>query len=207
MRVDTARLDNFTDAAFAFALSLLVIGGGTVPATSGELRAALADVPTFAIGFGLIAVFWYGHVRWRHCRGDAGVLAMALTFAMVFVLLIFIRPLQAMSASFATFLGGSGRRFEGHLGEVFAVYGAGYAALSLLLLLLFWEAARMAEEPAARIEARGQAGIWAIQTVTGFVSLLLSLGSSTMYFAPWAYATLPLTIGLFSSRYRWAGKA
>lgn len=53
----TQRLDAFTDASFAFALSLLVVGQGRVPNTLAQLHAEVADVPAFAIGFVVIAMF------------------------------------------------------------------------------------------------------------------------------------------------------
>ncbi|HEY7809003.1 MAG TPA: hypothetical protein VIA98_01330 [Allosphingosinicella sp.] len=45
-----SRLDAFVDAAFAFALTLLVIGGGATPGTYGELERAVANPPAAAAG-------------------------------------------------------------------------------------------------------------------------------------------------------------
>lgn len=206
MRGDTSRLDNFTDAAFAFALSLLVIGGGDLPSTGEELRSALADLPIFAIGFALLGMFWYGHVRWRNYRGPGGSLSVVLTFTLVFILLIYIRPLQAMAASFATFLGGSGTRFRGDLGEMFTIYGAGFSAMCLVMALLFWEAHHHARDEGARAGTKGETIIWLIMAGTGLVSVLLSQSRATAPLAPFVYATLPISIPLFSLRYRWAGR-
>ena len=48
------RLDGFTDAAFAFAVSLLVVGGGNLgPPDSADLLRRLADLPAFAVGFAI----------------------------------------------------------------------------------------------------------------------------------------------------------
>jgi hypothetical protein len=41
----TARVDAFTDSAFAFAVSLLVIGGSEAPRDLGQLVRALYDIP------------------------------------------------------------------------------------------------------------------------------------------------------------------
>lgn len=207
MRGDTSRLDNFTDAAFAFALSLLVIGGSELPTTSEQLRSAMADLPLFAIGFALLGMFWHGHVRWRSYRGPCGGISVVLTFTLIFILLIYVRPLQAMAASFATFLGGSGTRFTGDLAEMFAIYGAGFAAMSLVMALLFWEAHRQVAEEEARAGTKGEVYLWLIKAATGLVSVLLSLNRSTAFYGPWAYATLPITIPLFTMTYRWRGKS
>ena len=67
----TSRLDNFTDAAFAFAVTLLVIGGSEAPTSLAMLARAVAEVPAFAIGFAIIAMFWFAHVRWRRFAARA----------------------------------------------------------------------------------------------------------------------------------------
>jgi uncharacterized membrane protein len=65
----TTRLEAFVDAAFAFALTLMVIAVGSVPRTPDELAAALKGVPAFAACFWLIATFWRGHVDWSERFG------------------------------------------------------------------------------------------------------------------------------------------
>ncbi|MDQ3144011.1 MAG: TMEM175 family protein, partial [Pseudomonadota bacterium] len=75
----TDRLDNFTDAAFAFAVSLLVIGGARAPEDFAALILSLGDIPASAFGFAIMAMFWLGHVRWRKLRGDGDSLAVLLT--------------------------------------------------------------------------------------------------------------------------------
>lgn len=206
MTTSAGRLDNFTDAAFAFALSLLVIGRGAIPTSTGELLNALADLPAFAFGFAIIGMFWYGHVRWRALRGEGGPLSVLLTFALVFLVLVYVQPLQAMSASLSTFLGGSGTRFVGDHGTMFAIYGGGFSAMAAAMAALFWEAGRNAGPGTQiRIAARGETIIWLILVTTGLVSASLSLIDATAPIAPFAYSTLPFTIGIFAWRYRWAG--
>ena len=56
----TSRLDNFTDAAFAFAVSLLVIGGAGAPVDFDRLVLALGDIPASAFGFAVVVMFWTG---------------------------------------------------------------------------------------------------------------------------------------------------
>ncbi|HEX8223330.1 MAG TPA: TMEM175 family protein [Allosphingosinicella sp.] len=206
MATSAGRLDNFTDAAFAFALSLLVIGRGQAPTDYAALIAAMADLPAFAFGFAILGMFWYGHVRWRAHRGEGGPLSVGLTFVLVFLVMIYVQPLQAMSASLSTYLGGGGTRFAGDLGGMFAIYGAGFTGMAAVMAALFAEAQRQPGADARiRADALGETIIWLILAATGLVSMLLSLFRPTAPVAPFAYATLPLTIGLFAWRYRWAG--
>src|SRR5688572_19042396 len=115
----TGRLDNFTDAAFAFALTLLVIGGSAAPTSYAMLAQAVAEMPAFAIGFATLAMFWISHVRWRAFRGDGDGLSVLLTIVLVFLVLVYVQPLRAMARSFSTFLGGSATPFDGDIGDLF----------------------------------------------------------------------------------------
>lgn len=200
------RYDNFTDAAFAFAVTLLVIGGTGAPASYGLLVRALSEIPAFAIGFTIIVLFWLGHVRWRRLRGEGDKLSIWLTMLLVFLVLIYVQPLRAMAAAAGIFLTGQGSGFRGELSGMFAVYGTGFIAMSVTMAALFSEALRNRElGPAGRAEARGERGIWLILAATGLVSILIS---QTRY-GQWAamfYSTLPISIGLFTIRHDWTGE-
>jgi uncharacterized membrane protein len=202
----TGRLDNFTDAAFAFAVTLLVIGGTAAPTSYAMLAAAVAEVPAFAIGFATILMFWFAHVRWRRYRGDGDWLSSMLTVLLIFLVLIYVQPLQAMARSFSTFLGGGGTPFTGDVGDLFFIYGAGFVAMAATTAALFLEARRNAElGHLQRAAVRGESFIWLILTVTGLVSIVMTRFEALEDFAPLAYTTLPLSIGLFVWRYRWEG--
>ena len=200
------RLDGFTDAAFAFAVTLLVIGGVEAPSTYAALADAVAEVPAFAIGFAFIAMFWFAHVRWRSYRGAGDWLSALLSVLLVFLVLIYVQPLRAMARSFSTFLGGGGPPFHGDLGDLFLIYGAGFAAMAAATAALFAEARRNpALDAPARAAVRGETLIWLILAATGVVSIVLAAFDATEQAAPAAYATLPVTIGLFVWRYDWDG--
>ena len=58
------RLDAFVDAAFAFAVSLLIIAGGEPLRSYDDLVRALMRIPAFLAGFALIILFWLAHRAW-----------------------------------------------------------------------------------------------------------------------------------------------
>lgn len=200
----TARIDNFTDGAFAFSVTLLVVGAGGSATDAGALESAMAAIPSFAIGFAIIALFWFSHVRWRALRGSGDARSLLLTLLLIFAVLIYIVPLRAMAVSFADFLGGGNGAYRGSLGRLFTIYGIGFTLMSALTALLFRDALRNPElDQSGRRVAAGQAWIWAILTATGIASTVLALTPGTAPFAPFLYATLPLTIGVFAFRWRW----
>lgn len=203
----TARLDAFTDAAFAFAVTMLVIGGSEASSSYAALEAAVADVPTFAIGFAIIVMFWFAHVRWRACRGDGDWLSVLLSLLLIFLVLIYIQPLRAMARSLSSFMGGSGAPFVGDLGDLFLIYGAGFVAMSLATAGLFVEALRGSGlDVEGRAIVRGETIIWLILAGTGSISMALACFEATEPAAPWLYATLAPSIGLFTARYDWTGR-
>lgn len=201
----TSRLDNFTDAAFAFAVSLLVIGGARAPEDFDQLVIALGDLPAFAFGFAIIGQFWLGHVRWRAARGDGDWLSLTLTLLLVFLTLVYVQPLRGMAAATGLWFTGQGQGFGGSLSGLFAVYGTGFVAMSLTMAGLWEETIRGSRlKPAERGLAKGERGIWLILAATGLLSILVSL---TRYgiFAAMIYATLPVTIFWFAKRHDWDG--
>lgn len=201
----TNRLDSFTDAAFAFAVSLLVIGGARAPEDFAALLLSLGDIPAFAFGFAIMAMFWLGHVRWRALRGDGDSLAILLTLLLIFLTLVYVQPLRAMAAATGLWFTGQGRLFGGDLPGLFAVYGSGFVAMSLTMAALFAEALRHDLPGERRAIARGERSIWLILAATGAASILVSL-TRFGALAAMVYATLPLTILWFSHRHDWIGK-
>lgn len=201
----TDRLDNFTDAAFAFAVTLLVIGGSEAPTNSAMLMAAVAEVPAFAIGFAIIAMFWSAHVRWRGFRGDGDWRSVVLSILLVFLVLIYVQPLRAMARSLSTYLGGAGTPFSGNLSDLFLVYGAGFVAMAATMAALFAEARRNeALDEQTRTALLGEVWIWIILIATGLVSIAMTRFEAIDQYAPMVYATLPISIGLFV--WRWYGR-
>lgn len=199
-----ARLDAFVDAAFAFAVTLLVIGGGGVPSSYGELDAALSAAPAFAVGFALIAMFWYAHVRWRGYGTAAGPLPVLFSLLLVFFVLLYVYPLRLMALTLAQYLGGDavaiGR--DQHAG-LYAMYGLGFMAMAACITVLFALSLRASRSPAERATVLGDVVIWAMLAASGLISALLTLVAAPL--APWVYSLLPVAIGLFVWRHDWEG--
>ena len=198
------RIDAFTDAAFAFAVTLLVAGVGGGQVTSEMLGQTVASIPSFAIGFAIIAMFWFAHVHWRSLRGAGDWRALVLTLLLVFVTLIYVVPLRGMATSFASYLRGTATGTAREVATLFVAYGIGFAAMATITALLYRDALRDGALDAERRRmALGQVWIFAILAWTGAISTVLALIPATRLVAPFAYATLPLTVGLFAARWNW----
>ena len=91
------RVDAFVDAAFAFAVTLLVIAIGHVPASIGELVQAMRGVPAFAASFFVIARFWQSHRGWSRHYGIEDAYGTRLSLALVFIVLVYVYPLRMVA--------------------------------------------------------------------------------------------------------------
>lgn len=183
--MEMTRLESFVDAAFAFAVSMLVIAGQQVPDDAVALLKAFQDAPAFAASIGILAIFWRGHWLWSRRYGLEDTTSICISWALIFTVLIYVYPLKLIFGGMFHALsnGHLGRRIEvvtmGQARALFAVYAVGFAALALELLLLNWHAwrrrapLRLNQREVAL--ARGELLGWGIPCAVGLVSLFIAL--------------------------------
>jgi len=209
----TTRLETFVDAAFAFALTMLVISVDSIPESMNELVQAFKRTPAFAASFAIIVMIWHGHYRWsrRYRVEDTG--SVVLSLLLVFLVLVFLYPLRLMMAgAFSSMSGGwlpteiEITRFD-DLRLLVVVYGVAFALLSGVLLVLFGRVRRLALDPPLSAEDRAVAGIevqaWGILAALGVASATLALLLPPRHFgwAVWLYASLSLIMPLMGRRW------
>lgn len=139
---DMTRLEGFVDAAFAFAITMLIIAGQEVPKDVHALLGAFTDVPAFAASIAVLAIFWKGHWLWSRRFGLEDDISIYVSWAMIFTMLIYVYPLKVVFGGMFYQLSG-GR--VGHIASVhtalegrqlFAAYALGFGAIAVELLLL-----------------------------------------------------------------------
>lgn len=184
-RTESGRLDNFVDGAFAFSITLLVIGGTDLPRTVASLEDALRGIPAFAACFLQLAMFWRGHVRWRDSVRLTDNTSMWLSLLLVFFVLIFVFPLHLVYAGlFAHITGGAlspgfrtGPVPVHAMTALFVIYGLSYACMAGTLALLFRHGIRSADlDREDAISTRISRLVWSYCAATGLVSAVLALG-------------------------------
>ncbi len=90
---DVSRIEGFSDAAFGFALTLL-IASQQVPQTYQDLLETMRGFYAFAFCFAILITFWYRHfLFFRHYGLQDGYTAI-LNSILLFVILFFVFPLK-----------------------------------------------------------------------------------------------------------------
>ena len=208
------RIETFTDAAFAFALTLLVISLEP-PTTMQSLADTLVHVPGFLLGATLLMVFWNAHHRWSRRFGLDDSETILLSCLLVFTVLLFVYPLRYMTSALSGFiatltglpigpeldtLGLTGRE---DVNRMFVVYGVGFMAMSASIVLLNMHAWRRREllglSHAERVETKVEIVTWCILFTAGLLSTAVAAAMPhAMPVAGWAYAPLGVVIPIFA---------
>jgi len=153
IRGGPTRTDAFVDAAFAFAVTLLVISIGHVPASVEELVQALRGLPAFAASFFVISRLWLAHRHWSRRYGIEDDYATRLSVALVFIVLVYVYPLRMVAElTLASLSGGALAETPPvtlttvtELRTLYVVFGVGYALAGLVFLLLHRHALERAD--------------------------------------------------------------
>ena len=209
--LETTRIETFTDAAFAFALTLLVVS--LDPPTSFEdLRAALREVPAFLLSATMLMMFWYAHHEWSRRYGLDDLVAVLLSCMLVFTVLVYVYPLRFVFSLMMAWIGIlTGVQLSNvsiggpaDVNATFVVYGIGFAAMSAALALLnlhAWRAREALELDAVeRLETRSTIGVWMILATTGLVAVVVGLAAPDVPGLPgWVFALLSIVMPLYGA--------
>jgi uncharacterized membrane protein len=136
---EISRLEGFSDCAFGFAITLLVVSL-EVPNRFSELLQLVRGFPTFAVTFAIIAGIWYAHYRFFRAYGVQDTMTVVLTLALLFVVLFYVYPLKFVFR--IAFNGASGAIADSEVPLLFTIYGLGYTAVWVVLGLMHVNAYR-----------------------------------------------------------------
>jgi uncharacterized membrane protein len=135
---EVTRLEGFTDAVFAFAVTLLVVSL-EVPKTFPELLVAMHGFFAFGVSFALLANVWYQHYRFFRRYGLDNPWVVFLNCALLFFVLFYVYPLKFLfTAMFdqSDILASEAR-------ALFTIWSLGYAAVFGVFTLLYLHAWRI----------------------------------------------------------------
>jgi uncharacterized membrane protein len=207
--MEMTRLETFIDAAFAFAISMLVIAAQQIPDNVQTLLSAFKNVPTFVCSIAVLGIFWRGHWLWSRRYGLEDGASILISWGMIVTILIFIYPLKAIFGSMWYLLssGRVGQPLSLHTTEsqartIFAIYALGLIAISAEILLLNLRAWQLREplrlNERESLVTRGELSGWSIPVSVGIVSLVfaLTLPREQIQWSGWIYFSMIILVPL-----------
>lgn len=214
------RLETFVDAAFAFAVTLLVISAGSLPESIEDLFGALEQVPAFAAAFALLAIFWSAHDTWSRRYGLNDRWTTVLSLVLVFLVLVYVYPLRMLFESFFTWISGgrlgdgAGIRTFDDLRAMFVTYGVCFATLGGVLGALYLHAWRQRDllglDRHERAETLSNVAVFMLFVLVALVSIAAAMLMPEAQ-RPWefglpglVYFAMFLSAPVARIAYRWA---
>jgi uncharacterized membrane protein len=139
-RREVSRVEGFSDAVFAFAVTLLVVSL-EVPKTYHELMLAIRGFPAFAVCFALLFQVWWRHYRFFRSYDLEDPRVIVLTGLLLFVVLFYVYPLKFLwTIVFSQFNGqqiADEALMTGQVPRLFEIYGVGVAAIFGILAAMY----------------------------------------------------------------------
>lgn len=154
---EISRLEGLSDAVFGFAITLLIVAL-EVPKTSGELFETMRGFGGFAFTFFILYTLWYRQFVFFRRYGLEDPPTVALTGALLFVVLFFVFPLKFFVGTMVNRLLGAPKTVRlpdgtiekvirpEHVPLMMSIYGAGFVAVSVIFFLLYAHAYRKRED-------------------------------------------------------------
>lgn len=154
---EISRLEGLSDAVFGFAITLLIVAL-EVPKTSGELFETMRGFAGFALTFFILYTLWYRQFVFFRRYGLEDPPTVALTGALLFVVLFFVFPLKFFVGTMVNRLFGAPKTVKlpdgtiekvirpEHIPLMMSIYAAGFVAVSVIFFLLYAHAYRKREE-------------------------------------------------------------
>lgn len=149
---EPARIEAFSDAVMAFAVTLLVVSL-EVPKTYSELLLSLSGVVGFAICFMLLMFIWHDQYLFFRRYGLQDTRTIAYNSMLIFVLLVYVYPLKFLftyltQGNDVIVNGETLHRFTNgnQVGSLMIIYSTGYIVINLLFVMMHKQVLKKTEQ-------------------------------------------------------------
>jgi uncharacterized membrane protein len=209
-RHDISRLEAFSDAVFAFALTLLVVAL-EVPKSYDELIRLMIGFPAFACCFAVLVGIWYEHNLFFRRYGLQDGYTVLLNSILLFVVMFYVYPLKFMfDSGFAHFFAWTGHGVHpmslGQLSRASAIYGLGFIAVFVMFGLLYLHAYRKRQKlgltPLEVFRIKTFVGHHMVSAAVGVLVVLIAIAAPRKYafISPMMFAFMWPAHALYGAR-------
>jgi uncharacterized membrane protein len=175
------RIEAFTDAVFAFAVTLLIVSL-EVPKSFDELMITMRGFFAFGISFLLLVMIWYRQNVFFRRYGMHDIKTVALNCVLIFIVLFYVYPLKFLfTLIFRNQIYGNSSPLKikaSDLPTLMLIYGIGFILIYLLFLLMYKHALDKKEQleltPSEIFDTRTSLYANGILIVIGIISIILS---------------------------------
>jgi uncharacterized membrane protein len=141
---DVSRIEGLTDAAFALAMTLLIVSA-EVPGDFEELFDLFKKLPAFAACFALFVLLWYYHYQFHRRFGLENLYTVFLNVCFLFLILFYVYPTKFLFTTLSdAFLYDRRVQLE-HSRTLMLFYSGGVVGIFALLTLMYLHAYRHRE--------------------------------------------------------------
>lgn len=183
--LEMTRIEVFVDAAFAFAVTMLVISFDAIPTSWPEVVLAIKSIPAFVLSVVQLVWIWYTHNKWSRRFGLETAWTVALSSALLIVVLIYVFPLRILAQGFFAWVS-NGYLYVSfelqsleELASMFIFLGFGFVALCLVFVLMYHYAGSLRKElhlsDFELHEAKTLEYMWVGASGTGALCILLAI--------------------------------
>jgi hypothetical protein len=183
--MEMTRLEVFVDAAFAFAVTMLVISFDAMPTSYNEVILAIKNIPAFIVAVIQLVWIWHTHNIWSRRFGLDTTYTVVLSVALLIVVLIYIYPMRIMAGGmFAWFThdylpSNFGLITLNELREMFIFLSIGFVCLCVIFVLMYRYAANLKEVLRLNLVelhiSRTFQYMWSGAAAVGVVPILLAI--------------------------------
>ncbi|MFC1696631.1 TMEM175 family protein [Pseudomonadota bacterium] len=213
--LEMTRIEVFVDAAFAFAVTMLVISFDAIPTSFPEIVLAIKGIPAFIVAVVQLVWIWYTHNKWSRRYGLDTALTVVLSTALLIVVLIYVYPMRIMAQGmFSWFTSGYlSTSFSidttDELAAMFIFLGIGFVSMCLVFVLMYRYAGSLKKalllNDFESYETKTLEYMWLGAAGIGVLCIVLALllPRPLVPFSGFAFALLGAWFPLIRSRRKW----
>ena len=188
---EVTRIEAFYDAAFAFAITLMVISIDEIPDSAEHLIDALKSIPAFGACFLMIVLFWSAHSTWSRRYGINDRPSQRLSLLTVFLVLVMIYPMRMVFSAFFFWISDgwlpahiSTRNAPDDIRIIIAVFAVAFGSMGMVTWALYRHAwklrASLDLDARETLITRYSVIRWAVVPIVSAFSLVLSFALSLL---------------------------